>query len=276
MRLGGPVFGKFDDPAEWVAAVKAAGYRSAGCPVKADADDATIKAWAAAAAKADIVIAETGAWSNPISSDPATAAKAMDLCKAQLAIAEKVRARCCVNIAGSRGEKWDGPCAADLTEETFDRIVASVREIIDAVKPRRTAYTLETMPWMVPDSTEAYVRLIEAIDRKAFAVHFDPVNIINCPARYFDTGRVIREFCAALGPHIRSCHAKDITMTPEFTTHLSEVAPGKGTLDYRTYLTEIERIDPDMPLILEHMQPDEYPPAAEYVRKVAAEVGVSA
>jgi hypothetical protein len=30
-------------------------------------------------------------------------------------------------------------------------VVAVVRDIMDAVKPTRAFYTLETMPWMYPD-----------------------------------------------------------------------------------------------------------------------------
>src|SRR5690606_1607772 len=110
-----------------------------------------------------------------------------------LAHAEQMGAQCCVNIAGSRNAaKWDGPHAENLTEETFDMIVASVRQIIDAVQPTRTYYALETMPWIFPDSPESYLRLIKAIDRKAFGVHLDPVNLVNCPARAYDTAALIR------------------------------------------------------------------------------------
>jgi len=46
--------------------------------------------------------------------------------------------------------------------------------IIDAVQPTRTFYTLETMPWMYPDSPQSYLRLLQAVDRRQFAVHFAP------------------------------------------------------------------------------------------------------
>jgi hypothetical protein len=53
MRLGGPIFKKYNNPHEWVAAVQSYGYRAAYCPVGLDADDATISAYAQAAAEAD-------------------------------------------------------------------------------------------------------------------------------------------------------------------------------------------------------------------------------
>jgi len=276
MRLGGPTHEDHGgDPDVWIAELKRLGYSAAGCPIGADADDATAARFASAAAAADVVIAEVGAWSNPLSADDAERKKATAFCQGQLALAERIGARCCVNIAGSRGAKWDGPCPADLTGETFDMIVESVREIIDAVKPTRTFYTLEPMPWMFPDSADAYLKLIAAIDRAAFAVHLDPVNIINCPQRYFDTASVLRECFAKLGPHIRSCHAKDIGLGENLTVHLSEVPPGEGGLDYGVFLTELDQLDPDMPLLLEHMAADQYAPAAEHIRTVARQVGVT-
>ncbi len=276
MRLGGPIFTKPTKPEEWVAAVAAAGYRAAYCPVSPTADDDTVRAFATAAGRADIIIAEVGAWSNPLSPDPNTAKAALEKCKASLSLADRIGARCCVNIAGSRGKKWDGPDAADLTEETFDRIVATVREIIDAIHPTRTFYTLETMPWMYPDSPDTYLRLIKAIDRKAFAVHLDPVNLVCSPQRYFTNRALIEDCFDKLGPHIKSCHAKDILLRDKLTVHLDEVRPGLGCLDYAAYLKALNRLDADVPLMLEHLpSEEEYRVAAAHIRSVADREGIA-
>jgi len=276
MRLGGPIFAQAGSPESWVTAVNAAGYRAAYCPVAPETDVKTLNAYAEAARKADIVIAEVGAWSNPMSPDPSTATAAMDRCKASLALADRIGARCCVNIAGSCGKKWDGPDAADLTDTAFDRIVTMVRTIIDTIKPTRTFYTLETMPWMYPDSPDAYLRLIKAIDRKAFAVHLDPVNLVSSPQRYFATGRLIEECFAKLGAHIKSCHAKDILLRENLTMHLDEVRPGQGNLDYPAFLRGLDRLDANVPLMLEHLPNEaEYRAAATHIRGVAANEGIT-
>ncbi len=276
MRLGAPLMGSQFDPAAWTAALQAKGYRAAYCPLTGAEDAATLRACEQAALRAGIVIAEVGAWSNPLSPDEPTRQAALAKCQAMLALADEVGARCCVNIAGSRGAKWDGPHPADLSPETFDLIVTSVRAILDAVKPRRTFYTLETMPWMYPDSVESYLDLIVAIDRPQFGVHFDPVNLINSPLRYFHHADIVREFVARLGPYIRSVHAKDILLQEHLTVHLDEMRPGLGQLDYRTLLRELDRLDPDLPLMLEHLPAAEaYDQAAAYVRGVAQAVGVT-
>jgi len=275
MRLGAPLLQPYADPVAWVAAVQAKGYRAAYCPLKPDADPTLIAAYRHAAQAADIVIAEVGAWSNPLSPDPAIRKAALDKCKASLLLAERIGARCCVNIAGSRGEKWDGPHPADLTAATFDLIVSTTREIIDAVQPTQTVYALETMPWMYPDSVESYQQLIHAIDRPGFGVHFDPVNLVNSPQRYFQNRDLIRAAVTALGPAIRSVHVKDIRLATHLTVHLDEVRPGQGGLDLPTLLRELAPLSPDLPIMLEHLPNEtEYDLAAAHVRAVANAEGI--
>lgn len=271
MRLGGPLSNPHDSPESWIHMLQAEGYRAASCPLGPEADAETVKAYATAARQADIVIAEVGAWSNPLSPDADTAAAAVEKCQAALDLADRIGACCCVNIAGSCGQQWDGPDERNLTDATFERIVVLVRSIIDTVAPARTFYTLETMPWMYPDSPEAYVRLIQAIDRKAFAVHLDPVNLICSPQRYFANGDLIEACFTQLGEYIKSCHAKDILLGQGLTVHLDEVRPGRGRLDYPVFLRQLNRLHDDVPLMLEHLSgADEYRAAARYIRDVAA------
>jgi sugar phosphate isomerase/epimerase len=275
MRFGGPLFTQTDSPREWAAAVLAAGYSAAYCPLGPEEIDQA-PAYEQAARAAGIVIAEVGAWSNPLSPDAAEATAALRKCQAALALADRIGARCCVNIAGSRGLKWDGPDPADLTKETFELIVAAVRAIIDAVQPKRTFYTLETMPWMFPDSPDAYLRLLRAVDRPAFAAHLDPVNLVCSPQRYFTNRALLQECFAKLGPQIRSCHAKDILLRDHLTVHLDEVRPGLGRLDYSAYLNGLRGLDGDTPLMLEHL-PDEneYRQAGSFIRAAAAREGIA-
>ena len=273
LRLGGPTFEKFNSPDAWIKVIKNLGYKAAYCPVNAREKDDVVKAYADAAKKADIIIAEVGAWSNPISPDDKTRRQALEKCRTQLDLADRIGANCCVNISGSRGTKWAGPSPKNLTKETFDMIVDTTRSIIDDVKPTRTFFTLETMPWAYPDSPDSYLHLLKAIDRKQFAVHLDPVNFVCSPQRYFKNGRLIKECFKKLGPYIKSCHAKDILLSTKLTTHLDEVRPGLGGLDYNVFLKELRKF-PQLPLMLEHLpNAEEYKLAAKYVSSVAKSIG---
>lgn len=272
MRIGGALFHEYSTPEEWAQVVKRHGYSAAFCPAIADdGDEDAVEAWEDAAAAMDIVIAEVGAWgNNPISPDEQTRQAGIEGCCRKLALADNIGALCCVNVAGSRGDGWAAPHDDNLTQDTFDLIVESVREIIDTVRPVRAFYTLETMPWMYPDSAQSYAALLAAIDRKHFAVHLDPVNLVNCPERYYNSGAMLRECFKLLGPHIVSCHAKDIILRDELTLHLSECRPGAGNLDYRTFIGEVGRLGDDIPVMIEHLRdPQDYRVAAAFIRNIA-------
>lgn len=78
IRLGAPIFEKVSNPEEWIQALKNAGYRAAYSPVNPGTESLVVTDYRKAAAKNDIIIAEVGAWSNPISPDEATAKAALE------------------------------------------------------------------------------------------------------------------------------------------------------------------------------------------------------
>lgn len=274
IRLGGPVAGNFTDPAEWVKAVRSLRYSAAYCPVQPGAPTELIKAFRVEAKKSKILIAEVGAWSNMLDPNEAVRKEAVKKNIAALQLADEIGAICCVNISGARGEIWDGPYAGNYTKETFDLIVETVRYIIDQVKPGNAFYAIEPMPYMIPDSPETYLGLIKAVDRKQFAAHLDPVNMISSPQKYFNNGAFLKECFAKLGPYIKSIHAKDIIILPQLTVHLEERRPGLGSVDYAVFLQEASKLK-DIPFMLEHLgNQNEYKLAADYVRNVAEKVGI--
>jgi sugar phosphate isomerase/epimerase len=274
VRLGGPVPGNFTDPAEWIKAVKALRYTAAYCPVEPGVPSELIKAFRDEAERSNIIIAEVGAWSNTLDLNDDLRKNALKKNIESLRLADEIGARCCVNISGARGEKWDGPYPANYAKETFDLIVENVRHIIDEVKPSASFYTLEPMPYMLPDSPDSYLELIGAVDRKQFGVHLDPVNMISNPRRYFDNAGFLKECFSKLGQYIRSIHAKDILIMPELTLHLEERRPGMGTLDYTVFLQEASKLR-DIPFMLEHLPTqEEYLLAANFVRESGRKAGV--
>lgn len=276
MRFGGPIMSEYKNPDEWLELVRKMRYSAVYCPVDSTAPQDVTDAYVRLARENDLHIAEVGAWSNPMSRDEKTAKEAFDYCCSQLALADRIGAGCCVNIAGSISDRWDGPHEDNFSDDTFAGIVDIVRVIIDCVKPSRTFYTLELMPWMFPDSADTFLELIHAIDRKQFAVHFDPVNIICSPRSYYSNTDVIKDCFVKLAPYIKSCHAKDIMLETNLTVHLNEKRPGEGKLDYHTYLLCLNRLDKDIPLMMEHLETQEdVELAAQYIRRVAAQQNIS-
>lgn len=276
MRLGAPAFAQTDDPEQLARAHRALGLRAAYCPPVKLGDTARLRAIEQAFAKHDVVIAEVGVWNNLIDpNEEKRRANVRAMCDG-LALADAVGARCVVNIAGSyNADNWAGPHPNNLSQEAFDLVVATAREIIDEVKPRRAKFTYEMMPWSLPDSADSYLALLRAINRPQFAVHLDVVNIICSVRRYFYNAELIRECFAKLGEHIVCCHLKDTLLSDDLTTHLSEARPGAGTLDIATFLQETAKLPHQPPILLEHLpNAEEYDLARRHVLAVAKQVGV--
>lgn len=276
MRFGGFIFKPWNTPEEWAQAAIESGYSAVYFPVDYTAPQAEIDGYRDAARQADLVICEIGVWNNTLDRDPARRESAMDRAIHQLELADYVEANCCVNIAGSYSEQWDGPHPDNFSKRAFEEIVFTTQRIIDSVNPKNTCYSLEPMPWMYPDTPESYLDLMAAIDRPGFGVHLDIVNVINSPALYYRNAEVIRDWFEKLGGNIRSCHAKDITLSGKLTVHLDECRPGTGGLDYRTYLECMSKLSERTCLMLEHMtEAEDYAEATRYLKGLAKDMGLN-
>lgn len=277
VRLGGPIFLQSDDPRALAREHRRLGYSAAYCPAAQPAETERIRAIRDSFAAENVVIAEVGAWKNMLDPDAAVRKSNLEYVTDRLALAEAVGARCCVDIAGSFNPKyWYGMHPKNLTKEFFDATVQNSRHVLDAVKPTRTRFTIEMMPWSIPDGPDSYVALIKAIDRQAFAVHLDVCNVVNSPARFYNNKAVIEECFRKLGRWIVSCHAKDLAWVPEYNVHFAEVVPGRGEIDYAAYLTELSKLPVDAPLMLEHLKnAAEYDEGRAYIQRVASENGIS-
>ena len=171
MRIGGEIKKPYQSPAEWLLRVRESNYSAVLAPIGHDASYEDKKAYKDCARENNILIGEVGVWRNPISPNETDAKINIEYCKERLALADELGANCCVNIVGSRGKVWDGFYKENYDEDVYTLIVDTTRDIIDSVRPKHTFYSLEPMPWMLPDSPDSYLRLIKDIDRKAFGVH---------------------------------------------------------------------------------------------------------
>jgi sugar phosphate isomerase/epimerase len=277
IRLGGPSFAKTEDPEALALAHRKLGYRAAYSPSVSLKDTDRIRALTEAFARQDVVIAEVGRWCNLLDADPAKRRQNLEVVTEGLALAEAIGARCCVDIAGSFSTtSWFGPHPENLSPRAFDAIVENARKVIDAVKPKRARFCYEMMGWALPDSPDSYVKLIKAVQRPAFGVHLDPCNLVNSPERFYHNTVMLNECFDKLGQWIVSCHAKDLTWDVEMNVHFREVAPGKGSLDYTTYLKRLAELPQNPPLMIEHLSTaEEYAGAREHIFAVGRKAGLS-
>lgn len=276
MRLGGSVMKPYSSPKEWLAHVKELGYSAVIFPVESTAPAHVIRDYLQCCRDNDLLIGEVGAWRNVMARDEKERAANLDWNIRQLELAETVGANCCVNISGSMAELWDGYHPALGTREVYERVVENTQRIIDAVKPTHTAYSLEPMPWMVPESPEQYLQLMRDVDRSAFKVHMDYCNMINGVERYRDASGFIAHCFELLGENIVSIHAKDVLISEgALPVNINEVPPGEGSIDLPLVTELAHALGDDIPVFVEHL-PDHaaYMKAAAVMRQAAEQAGV--
>ena len=269
MRLGISSSLRHDDAAEWAKKHKELGLEAVNFPLTCEDDETLVNEYVKEARANNLILAEVGIWRNTLAHNPDKREEEIRYAIKQLELADRIGAACCVNILGSRGSRWDGACKENYSKETWKLVVETIQKIIDAASPQNTFFTIEPMPWMYPMNPEEYLRLMEDVDRKQFAVHLDVFNWITSPRRYFFNEEFIDECFAKLGDRIKSCHLKDVRLEEGYTVFLRETYPGNGGINIRHLIEVAERYDKNMPFIIEHLDSDEeYIESVRYVRNL--------
>lgn len=275
MRIGGPIFKKCNTPEETIRRYRELGYSAAATGYIEDRIQR--EEYVQAFAEADIVLAELGAYGiNMLDTDPKLRESNIALIKRRLVEAEEMGALCCVVHGGTvETGGWGKPHPDNTSERSFEETVRIVQGILDDVQPKKSKLVLEAC-YALPHHPDAYLRLVEAIDRQGFGVHLDPINMLTSPERYYNNGEFTKECFAKLGPHIVSCHGKDVVMKRHWPLFIDEETTiGNGFFDWAVYLQELDAMHEDLPLLIEHLTEEQLAPSLAFLSKTAAEVGVA-
>lgn len=270
------------DPDTYLKECADQGYRSAPCPVIDPEDTEVVRYVRREFAKADVTISEVAAWVNPMDPDPGLRKAARDEITQALALADELGAACCTTVSGALAssdtpDSHVGHHPDNFTSQAVDAVIEWIREVLAAVKPTRSFLTLEMCPWAIVDCPEVYRDVLDRIDDPGLAVHLDPANHMTSPRALFNSGAVIEDLFDQLGKWTKACHAKDVTFvgSPSIVA-MKEVPPGTGYLDYNAFLRCMTRLDPHVPMIMEHLPDREtYARSGARIRKVADAHGVS-
>lgn len=273
MRLGGPIFHRKERDADKLVKLhQRLGYSAAYCQYFEDPSER--EEYKQAFREADIALAEYGAFCLNIS-DPDLEQREKNIAEIirRLEQAEEMGALCCVMHGGSYNNSGCVKAHADnFSEKNIEHNVRVIQRILDQVQPKKTRLVLETESYVLPDSPDLYLRLLKEIDRQGFAVHLDPINMTLSPRRYYYSGDFIRECFSKLGSFIVSCHAKDTNLVDHATVQLTETYLGNGGLDYKAYLTELNLLPQEPPLMIEHLNEEQLPAALDFIFDLADEL----
>jgi sugar phosphate isomerase/epimerase len=191
----------------------------------------------------------------------------------------KLAARMGVPAAGVRptslnpqGDWWPHP--DNHSQESEDRFVRSLREILETAADYGTNIILEIHVTTVLDSPQRIKRIIERAGSDRVKVNLDPANFIGDLTTAFNPTAVIEELFDVLGPFTDTVHVKDYYLEDRFIVHISETIPGAGMMDLDTILRRTQALSPDMYAIIEHLPLSQVPQAKRNLTQKIQELGL--
>jgi sugar phosphate isomerase/epimerase len=167
------------------------------------------------------------------------------------------------------------PHKDNWTWKTWNLQVSVIKELLKDTSGMKVAFGIEAVNMTSMNNPEAHLRLIEEAADPRLKVCLDPVNMMHLGVYYRNT-ELIQKCFELLGDNIIAAHAKDTFVLPDrMSAYITEVAPGKGILDYKTYLVGLSRLSSPRTLLIEHIPDEQYAEAKKFIEETAAVLGVT-
>ncbi len=216
----------------------------------------------------------TGYWQNLVTPDERRRGEAVRTLQAALALAGQMGARGIDTGPGSMNP--DGPWFPhpdNWTAACRRQLVKSLRECAPAAADAGVFLSLEGHQLVTLESAAVTKAILDEVASPWVRSDYDSANWITRETVYDTTTALNRDF-DLLGPHIVSCHAKDVWIENRLCLHLQDGCPGRGTIDFRTLFRRMEALSPDYPVIVEGAATEELPAVGELFHRTARELGI--
>ncbi len=245
-----------------------------------DASESMLGELRAALKEQDVEVFEVGGYRNILHTEERARQENLKYLARCIEIADRIGCRMVGTITGSRnpeGNKWSDNYAVhpdNWTLETWKLTVSGIRQILKDTAGMKAALGMEAQITTNLDGPVAHRNLMEDVGDARCKVNLDPTNMVYL-SNHFHTTELLNQCFDLLGEDIYGCHAKDSYVAPHTqTVYVQEVCPGRGSLDYETYLVRLSRLKWPRSLLPEHFPSDQNPEAYAYIRQIAAKVGV--
>ena len=223
----------------------------------------------------DVTFFDMHTYTNNIHPDPAERKENHRYVIEQCEAAERVGCPMVTTHTGTRSaDRPISPHPDNWTWETWKLSVSVIKQLLKDTSGMKVCFGIEAVNMTASNNPRAHRQLLDEVGDPRLKICLDPVNMMHLGMYYRNT-ELIQECFDLLGNDIMAAHAKDTYVLPNrMSAYITEVAPGKGILDYETYLTCLSRLDSPRPLIIEHIPDEEYAGAKKYIEDTAAKVGV--
>jgi sugar phosphate isomerase/epimerase len=137
--------------------------------------------------------------------------------------------------------------------ETEDRLVKSLKEILQTAEDYGVDVVMETHILTTLSTPEVIKRIIDRSESKRLKLNLDPCNFVGDVQTAYNPTPMINHIYDVLGPYIATVHCKDYYMENRLTMHVAETIIGTGMMDFDTILTRLQQIQPNGYAMIEHL-----------------------
>ncbi len=136
----------------------------------------------------------------------------------------------------------------DNQDPDYVAVLGMVRRIADTASRHGITFALETGQ----ETADALLDFLFEVDRENVGVNFDPANMV-----LYGTGDPV-EALETVGQHVLTVHCKDGIIPSASTPGAlgTEMPIGKGTVDFRAFLTILRKVGYEKPLFIERETDD--------------------
>lgn len=201
-----------------------------------------------------VEIQALGVYANLIEPDEVEREKNFQYFVDMMRIAQTMNVRMLLSECGSIIVPGKGrDLTASLDENAWPRLVEMTRRLIPLAEKHDVVIAIESYFQDLLGSATAVRYYLDEINHPRVRALLDPANLL--------PHNTLEEMFNALAPYIAALHAKDRKL------HVTKgVAAGQGDLDYRKYIELARKHCPNLPLVLEYVNPETYQAALVHVR----------
>ncbi|MDY7103079.1 MAG: sugar phosphate isomerase/epimerase [Actinomycetota bacterium] len=240
---------------------------------------------------ADLPIASISGYTNIIHPDLDERARRLDALKELLRFARDFGSPYVISETGTFNTESDWVSdPRNKTEEGYETAIGVIEELAQVAYDHGSYFVVENYTQNVIGSVQEVQRMLDDVRHPGLRFMCDPTN-------YYDGSNIdkvdetLDEMFDAFGTQFVIAHAKDIERAEdqgekhagiEGTTDANNFrgagavglpAAGLGILNYELYLTRLIAVQPNIPLMIEHLDESDIPRAKQFLTDVLNKVG---
>ncbi|MCL6445966.1 MAG: sugar phosphate isomerase/epimerase [Alicyclobacillus sp.] len=167
------------------------------------------------------------------------------------------------------------------TEEAYQQVCGVITDLVKLAYDCGAEFLIEPYVNNVIGSVDQVLRLFADVNHRSLGLLMDPTNYFT-EHNIGDMDGELNRMFNALGDKIRIAHAKDCKLAEDTSEKHANIdaseahtfrgaggvelpAPGLGILNYDLYLQRLAKVQPNIPIIIEHLEEPDIPRAKRFL-----------